>query len=162
VRAAHAGALAFVRDFAADGGADIAVPGHDATAFLDAMLDAPTAAMAAWLGTLEFEDSYDVRGTARLVDSATGPDSAVWPEGARALAPAAARRKRGRGPDWAPYGPYGLLGWRHALVPFVAPVIARIGDPHDVDHYRDDPIGFFRRLSDPRYRRIGRILYPWD
>ena len=162
VRSAHAGALAFVRDFAAEGGAQRPVSGSIATALLDAVLDAPSPGMAAWLGALEFEDSYDVRGIARLVDSPTGADSAVWVEGARALTAGGARRRSARGPAWTAYGPYGVLGWRHALVPFVAPVIARIGDAHDADHYRDDPIGFFRRLSDPRYRRIGRLLYPWD
>ncbi len=66
------------------------------------------------------------------------------------------------GPDWQPFGAYGLLGWRHALTPLLAPVIAKIGNDKDARIYREDPIGFFRELSDPRQRFIGRLLYPFD
>lgn len=67
----------------------------------------------------------------------------------------------GRATRWAPLGPYGLLGWRHLLTPVVARVIGHMGNAEDVSYYRRDPIGFFRELSNPRLRRIGRWLYPF-
>jgi capsule polysaccharide export protein KpsC/LpsZ len=66
------------------------------------------------------------------------------------------------GPAWRAWGPYGILGWRHLLTPLVSPVIARIGHSRDVQNYRDDPILFFRELSNPKFRLVGRILYPFD
>jgi capsule polysaccharide export protein KpsC/LpsZ len=63
---------------------------------------------------------------------------------------------------FAVWGPYGALGWRHLLTFPLAKIIAQIGDPSDAETYKRDPIRFFRELSNPRYRRIGRMLYPWD
>ncbi|OAP36383.1 cell surface protein [Sinorhizobium glycinis] len=64
-------------------------------------------------------------------------------------------------PSWRPWGPYGVLGWRHLLTAVVAPAIRRAGNDRDAEDFRADPIGFFRGLSDPRLRLIGRILYPF-
>lgn len=66
------------------------------------------------------------------------------------------------GPQWQAWGPYGILGWRHLLTPVVSPVIARIGHGRDAENYRADPIQFFRELSNPKFRLIGRVLYPFD
>ncbi|WP_172294618.1 hypothetical protein [Pseudoruegeria sp. HB172150] len=162
VTAAHAGAIRFVQDFAELYDASEEIPPSVATALLEAILDDPSRNLAEWLGALEFDDAFAFPGTSTLVNSEAGASSSVWREGAKALSFRESSRRRRNRPQWEAKGPYGLLGWRHLLTPFVAPVIGRIGDVHDVDHYRDDPIGFFRRLSDPRYRRIGRILYPRD
>ena len=163
VREAHDGALAFVREFAADRvSSDPITPGAS-TALIDAALDDPTPALAEWLGRLEFDDSFAFEAVETLIDRTADPSRSVWSEGAAAISTDGARWRRvRRRRNWQPFGPYGLLGWRHALSPIVAPIIARIGDAKDADHFRDDPIAFFRRLSDPRYRRIGRLLYPWD
>jgi capsule polysaccharide export protein KpsC/LpsZ len=64
-------------------------------------------------------------------------------------------------PAWRPLGPYGVLGWRHLLTATLAPAIRYAGNDRDVEDFRADPIGFFRGLSDPRLRLIGRILYPF-
>lgn len=69
---------------------------------------------------------------------------------------------RSPGPQWRAWGPYGILGWRHLLTPLVSPVIARIGHGRDAQNYREDPIRFFRELSNPKFRLIGRMLYPFD
>lgn len=61
---------------------------------------------------------------------------------------------------WKPYGTYGLLGWRHLLTPLVARVVAKVGNERDVVQYRSNPAGFFRELSDKRFKLIGKILYP--
>ena len=66
------------------------------------------------------------------------------------------------GPGWRPWGPYGVLGWRHLLTPLLSPVIARIGHARDARDFREDPILFFRELSNPKFRLVGRILYPFD
>jgi len=63
---------------------------------------------------------------------------------------------------WRPYGTYGLLGWRHLLTPVVACVVAMVGNERDAVQYRSNPAGFFRELSDIRYRMVGRIIYPWE
>lgn len=65
-------------------------------------------------------------------------------------------------PQYAIWGPYGLFGWRHLLTRPVSMAVSRIGNASDVEAYRRDPIRFFRELSDPKFRRIGKILYPWD
>ena len=65
-------------------------------------------------------------------------------------------------PAWQPVGPYGLLGWRHLLTPIVAAVVRRIGGESGASDYRANPIAFFRELAEPRYRLIGRLLYPFD
>lgn len=62
---------------------------------------------------------------------------------------------------WQPFGPYGLLGWRHLLTPVLAPVIARVGEREDAELYRSNPARFFRDKDDWRFRFIGRLLYPW-
>lgn len=64
-------------------------------------------------------------------------------------------------PAWRPLGPYGVLGWRHLLTAMLAPAIRQAGNDRDVEDFRADPIRFFRGLSDPRLRLIGRILYPF-
>jgi hypothetical protein len=66
------------------------------------------------------------------------------------------------GPRWRPWGPYGVLGWRHLLTLLLSPVIARIGHARDARDFREDPILFFRELSNPKFRLVGRILYPFD
>lgn len=66
------------------------------------------------------------------------------------------------GPRWEPWGAYGILGWRHFLTPLVGAVIARIGHYRDAENFREDPILYFRELSNPKFRLIGRILYPFD
>ncbi|ODR88348.1 capsular polysaccharide biosynthesis protein [Sinorhizobium alkalisoli] len=64
-------------------------------------------------------------------------------------------------PAWRPWGPYGVLGWRHLLTAILAPAIRKAGNDRDVEDFRADPIRFFRGLSDPRLRLIGRLLYPF-
>ena len=50
-------------------------------------------------------------------------------------------KPKARGPAkrgiWQPLGPYGVLGWRHALTPVVARFVGRIGDEKDADHFRN-------------------------
>ena len=70
--------------------------------------------------------------------------------------------QRRAGPAWQAWGPYGLLGWRHLMTPLVARAIAGIGHHRDAHNYREDPIRFFRELTDRKFRLIGRILYPFD
>ncbi|KJF67282.1 hypothetical protein RS75_13390 [Rhizobium nepotum 39/7] len=62
---------------------------------------------------------------------------------------------------WQPYGTYGLLGWRHLLTPIVARFVEIAGNERDAVQYCSNPAGFFRELSDKRYRLIGRMMYPW-
>ncbi|MBD9496893.1 capsular polysaccharide biosynthesis protein [Ensifer sp. ENS01] len=64
-------------------------------------------------------------------------------------------------PAWRPWGPYGLLGWRHLVSALIAPAIRHAGNDRDIEDFQADPIRFFRSLSDPRLRLIGRILYPF-
>jgi capsular polysaccharide export protein len=64
-------------------------------------------------------------------------------------------------PAWRPFGPYGLLGWRHLLTALLAPAIRHAGNDRDLEDFQADPIRFFRGLSDRRLRLIGRILYPF-
>ncbi len=64
--------------------------------------------------------------------------------------------------SWRPWGPYGILGWRHLLTPFIAIIVARIGHAGDAQVFRRNPIEFFRELPQEKFRRIGRILYPLD
>jgi capsule polysaccharide export protein KpsC/LpsZ len=61
---------------------------------------------------------------------------------------------------WA--GPYGLLGWRHLMTRPLAAAITAAGSQADAETFRKNPIGFFRNLSNPTLRRVGRLLYPWD
>ncbi|MBO3758407.1 capsular polysaccharide biosynthesis protein [Ciceribacter sp. L1K22] len=63
---------------------------------------------------------------------------------------------------WEAWGPYGLMGWRHLLRYIVAPLIGRLGNEKDVKRYNDSPIRFFRELTSPRMRLLGRVLYPFD
>lgn len=62
---------------------------------------------------------------------------------------------------WRPWGPYGILGWRHLLTVLLAPLILYAGNDRDLEDFRTDPILFFRGLSDRRLRLLGRILYPF-
>ncbi|POH28924.1 MULTISPECIES: capsular polysaccharide biosynthesis protein [Sinorhizobium] len=64
-------------------------------------------------------------------------------------------------PAWRPWGPYGVLGWRHLLTAMMAPAIRHAGNDRDAEDFQADPIRFFRSLSDRRLRLIGRILYPF-
>lgn len=62
---------------------------------------------------------------------------------------------------WQPWGPYGILGWRHLLTMALVPLISYVGNDRDLEDFRADPILFFRGLSDRRLRLLGRILYPF-
>ncbi len=64
-------------------------------------------------------------------------------------------------PAWKAWGEYGIMGWRHALTPLLARVVARIGNADDADYFRSNPVRFFRELSSPPQRLAGRILYPF-
>lgn len=66
------------------------------------------------------------------------------------------------GPRWQAWGPYGVLGWRHLMTPLIALAITRIGHQRDAENYREDPIQFFRELTDRKFRLIGRLFYPFD
>ena len=59
-------------------------------------------------------------------------------------------------------GPYGVFGWRHLLTLPVASVIGMVGDRADAEEFRKNPILFFRELSNPIFRKLGRVLYPFD
>jgi len=59
-------------------------------------------------------------------------------------------------------GPYGLMGWRHLLTEPLARAIEMVGDKADAEDFRKNPILFFRELSNPRFRKVGRLLYPFD
>lgn len=65
------------------------------------------------------------------------------------------------GPPWRAWGPYGILGWRHLITPPLALVISKVGNSHDAKIFRQDPILFFRELSNPMFRFFGRIVYPF-
>ncbi len=67
-----------------------------------------------------------------------------------------------RPPGFQLWGAYGLLGWRHLMTPALAAAISAVGTPTDAEDFRRNPIAFFRDLSSPRWRRIGRVLYPFD
>lgn len=64
-------------------------------------------------------------------------------------------------PMWRPWGPYSVLGWRHMLTAALMPVVRRVGNDRDVEDFSANPIHFFRGLSDPKLRFLGRILYPF-
>jgi len=59
-------------------------------------------------------------------------------------------------------GDYGLFGWRHLLTVPIAWLIKLAGSEQDARDFRTNPILFFRELSNPWLRRLGRILYPLD
>ncbi|EUB96519.1 Capsule polysaccharide biosynthesis protein [Rhizobium sp. CF080] len=59
-------------------------------------------------------------------------------------------------------GPRGSLGWRHLLTRPLSWIIMIVGDAKSAEDFRADPIAFFRELSNPVYRKIGRWLYPLD
>ena len=65
-------------------------------------------------------------------------------------------------PRFALLGPYGLFGWRHLMTGPITWAIRGIGSKADAENFRKNPILFFRELSNPSYRRIGRLLYPFD
>lgn len=65
-------------------------------------------------------------------------------------------------PKWAPWGAYGVMGWRLLLPFFVTPILGRIGNEKDVRDYRRNPIAYFRDFTSPTLRFVGRILYPFD
>ncbi|MCV6594186.1 MAG: hypothetical protein OIF48_14615, partial [Silicimonas sp.] len=160
---AHAGALAMVQAFrqAAPDPAALTITPESANLALATLLSSPDEASARLIGGLTFDDA---RASVRPVALADPAQDTVplWSEAAVLLRRRGGLRRHRKGPSFSLQGPYGLAGWRHLMTPFVALAIGRIGQAHDVDHFRDDPIGFFRRLSDPRYRRIGRWLYPKD
>eukprot|EP00913_Durusdinium_trenchii_P026876 g25211.t1 len=62
-------------------------------------------------------------------------------------------------PPYSWRGPYGLLGWRHLMSAPISGVIAAAGNKADAENYRHNPILFFRELSDPRLRTLGRAAF---
>jgi len=93
--------------------------------------------------SVSFEET--VAGISRYFATATEPEQAVR-----------------SGPQWRPWGPYGILGWRHLLTPLLARIISRVGNSQDALIFRQNPTQFFRELSNPIFRLVGRILYPFD
>lgn len=70
------------------------------------------------------------------------------------------KRPSASGPQWRAWGPYGILGWRHLLTPFVALAVRKFGSDRDFEDFYADPVNFFRSLSDSRLKAIGHFLYP--
>ncbi|WP_245292860.1 capsular polysaccharide biosynthesis protein [Pararhizobium arenae] len=101
----------------------------------------------------------------RYFDPATGAarsfEETVHAIHARLAKPREPSRKSAGKVAWQPIGPYGILGWRHLLTPFIAPIVASIGHPIDAETFRQNPIEFFRELPQRKYRLIGRIIYPF-
>lgn len=62
---------------------------------------------------------------------------------------------------WEPWGPFGLLGWRHLLTGIVATIVSLLGTKEDAEYYRAYPIDFFRERPSEHYRMLGRLLYPF-
>jgi hypothetical protein len=48
------------------------------------------------------------------------------------------------------------------MTPALAAAISAVGTPADAQDFRRNPIAFFRDLSSPTWRRVGRLLYPFD
>ncbi|WEX91279.1 capsular polysaccharide biosynthesis protein [Sinorhizobium garamanticum] len=96
----------------------------------------------------------------RYSDPETGKQTSFETTVAAIMAELAEGEMASSGPEWRPWGPYGVLGWRHLLTAVIAPVIRRVGNDRDVEDFRADPIRFFRSLSDRRLRMVGRLLYP--
>ena len=64
--------------------------------------------------------------------------------------PEPARRSLRLGPPWRAWGPYGILGWRHLLTPPLAFIISKIGNNHDAQWFRQDPILFLPGSVQPK------------
>ncbi|MFZ5964211.1 HAD family hydrolase [Thalassococcus sp. BH17M4-6] len=123
--------------------------GNDATSGFRMMLDNPAPADARLFQGLSFENVYSGRSSNQIVSDAADPATSIWTEGARVI--------------WRETNQsrvYGPLRWRRLLTPFVAFFVAHIGSPDAARQYRQDPAFFFTNLSSPRYRRIGKLLYP--
>ncbi|GAA4186875.1 capsular polysaccharide biosynthesis protein [Shinella granuli] len=63
---------------------------------------------------------------------------------------------------WQPWGPFGLLGWRHLLTYALAPVIRLFGNRKSAKRFRTNPIRYFREHRSSPLRFVGKVLYPFD
>lgn len=160
VQSAHAGAVAFARCWRGAGHRDL-IPPDAAFAPAARCFGNPERDTAILLGRLEFEDSLASGRPLRLIEPDRPRAEQIWREGAECTTTAGASPRAPR-PRWTPSGPYGVLGWRHAMTRPLSLAVRRMGSDRDAEAFRQDPIGFFRRLSDPRLRFLGRLLYPWD
>lgn len=159
----QAGALDFARTFIARHGKDLRhmpVSPPSAMHILNRFMNAPLAPDARIFEGMEF--SNGITGQVfRIID--TTEDASHWKEGFRALraaTPAEARRPAAPAlPQRGSYR-YGLLGWRRLYSPVVRRYVAKLGNAHDVRAFDENPKRFFDGLTSPKYRRIGRLLFP--
>jgi capsular polysaccharide export protein len=63
---------------------------------------------------------------------------------------------------WEPWGPFGLLGWRHLLTYLLSPVIRTFGNRKSAKRFRANPIRYFREHRSSQLRFVGKVLYPFD
>lgn len=154
IRACHAGIVAFCEEARAHFGplaGRFRLTGNEATASYRAMLEAPYPEDAQLFVGLSMENKYSGRSVRYVISPGIKNDpshTSIWREGARLI-----RKRQGR-------NFYGVFGWRWLLTPFVAYFVGRIGGAREADLYRKDPAFYFAGLTSPRYRRIGKLLYP--
>lgn len=63
---------------------------------------------------------------------------------------------------WEPWGPFGILGWRHLLTYALSPVIRTFGNRKSAKRFRANPIRYFREHRSSQLRFVGKVLYPFD
>ena len=148
------GALDFAQSFIARFGADLHhmnISAPTVMHVLKTFMTSPSARDAEMFAKMDFSNGITGQSF-QLV----GPSEAAshWKEGFRA--------SRAKPAKPAPVGEYsyGFSGWRRGFKPIVRRYVRKLGNAQDVVAFNQNPKAFFEGLSSPRYRRVGRILFP--
>lgn len=149
INSIHRGAMLLCEEWLKECGAlhSYAIPERDAAAYFFSMTATnPTLIEVALLSNLVFDNAFSGIENSKLIHR-----PAFWPEASKILQ---ARSKS-----------TSAMKKKHsvrtvAVTPFVRPFIRLMGNrPDDMVKFNSDPPGFFAKLKNPTYKRIGRFLY---
>jgi FMN phosphatase YigB (HAD superfamily) len=163
IEAIHEGAIGFCRDWLEEclPLETLARFEADSLAFFFALvMRQPTRTEIALLGDLMFDNGFAGVGDLPIIGMENGAKTAgriVWPEALALLRDGMARKSYATksSPAMAT-----IIFYRRPLVPLVRYFVARLGNELDLEKFDDDPAAFFENLTDARYRRAGRLLFP--
>lgn len=165
VSAVQDGARSFCEDVCQTLGrvvVDIEFHPETATAVLDQFLANPTVRDARLFIGQEIDDPFSGAAKRYLLAPFNGKVATAdsyWREGERVLSgeTQAPSPQKSKAPAGKPKRPV----WYHRpVMPFVRPFVRKLGHKSDVRLFNEDPASFFEGLSNPKYRRIGAILFP--
>ncbi|SDR44895.1 HAD-IA family hydrolase [Pseudovibrio sp. Tun.PSC04-5.I4] len=122
------------------------------------IMHSPSILEASMLADLKFDNNYSGHQARSIIErNAKGVSTgvAIWKEGMRVLKPKASVAARKKQPEEGAY-----KSWRLVYAPIVRYFVGKLGNKKDLVDFDRNPQYFFEQLREPKYNRIGKLLFP--